>query len=256
MKPSSKTPMDIGGFLRRWTEWRPRDAYNSPVADAIRLIALTGCRRGEAAGLRWENVDLKQGRILLPPQSHKTGRKTGKPREITLPAEAQKIIARPRGRSRRYGRTGNRYAWLEGTGMSAAFALKTAHAVGIRVRIDGDDLELEAAESPPSAVLDLLSLHKADILKLLSPADDGWSPVDWRVFFHERAAIAEFDGGLPRAEAEERAYACCVVEWLNQNPTTSTSGRCLACGAERDLAIRCCRSEPDTIGHAWVHREC
>ena len=65
----------------------------SPVADAIRLIALTGCRRGEAAGLRWGNVDLKQGRILLPPQSHKTGRKTGKPREITLPAEAQKIIA-------------------------------------------------------------------------------------------------------------------------------------------------------------------
>jgi integrase len=66
----------------------------SPVADAIRLIALTGCRRGEAAGLRWQHVDLKQGRIVLPPQSHKTGRKTGKPREIILPTEAQKIIAR------------------------------------------------------------------------------------------------------------------------------------------------------------------
>jgi len=66
----------------------------SPVADAIRLIALTGCRRGEAAGLLWRHVDLKQGRILLPPQSHKTGRKTGKPREIALPTEAQKIIAR------------------------------------------------------------------------------------------------------------------------------------------------------------------
>jgi integrase len=66
----------------------------SPVADAIRLIALTGCRRGEAAGMRWRNVDLKQGRVVLPPQSHKTGRKTGKPREIMLPAEAQKIIAR------------------------------------------------------------------------------------------------------------------------------------------------------------------
>ena len=66
----------------------------SPVADAIRLIALTGCRRGEAAGLRWSHVDLKQGRILLPPQSHKTGRTTGKPREIVLPAEAQKIVAR------------------------------------------------------------------------------------------------------------------------------------------------------------------
>ena len=66
------------------------------VADAIRLIALTGCRRGEAAGLRWQHVDLKQGRILLPPQSHKTGRKTGKPREIALPAAAQAIIARQR----------------------------------------------------------------------------------------------------------------------------------------------------------------
>jgi integrase len=65
----------------------------APVADAIRLIALTGCRRGEAAGLRWEHVDLRRGRILLPPQSHKTGRKTGKPREIILPAAAQAIIA-------------------------------------------------------------------------------------------------------------------------------------------------------------------
>jgi integrase len=88
---------DSGGYRRLFatldkmeTERRVR----SPVADAIRLIALTGCRRGEAAGLRWRHVDLKQGRIVLPPQSHKTGRKTGKPREIILPAEAQKIIAR------------------------------------------------------------------------------------------------------------------------------------------------------------------
>jgi integrase len=66
----------------------------SQVADAIRLIALTGCRRGEAAGLRWQHVDLKQGHIVLPPQSHKTGRKTGEPREIVLPAAAQAIIAR------------------------------------------------------------------------------------------------------------------------------------------------------------------
>ena len=65
-----------------------------PVADAIRLIALTGCRRGEAANLRWSHIDLKQGRIVLPPSSHKTGKKTGKPRIIGLPAVAQAIIAR------------------------------------------------------------------------------------------------------------------------------------------------------------------
>lgn len=79
---------------RMQTERRIRSA----VADAIRLIALTGCRRGEAAKLCWQHVDLKQGRIILPPQSHKTGRKTGKPREIALPAAAQSIISRqPKG---------------------------------------------------------------------------------------------------------------------------------------------------------------
>ncbi len=66
----------------------------APVADAIRLIALTGCRRGEAAGLLWRHVDLKQGRIVLPPASHKTGKITGKPRIINLPAVAQAIIAK------------------------------------------------------------------------------------------------------------------------------------------------------------------
>lgn len=66
----------------------------APVADAIRLIALTGCRRGEAAGLRWRHVDLKKGRIEYPPLEHKAGRATGKPRCIALPAAAQAIIAR------------------------------------------------------------------------------------------------------------------------------------------------------------------
>ena len=65
-----------------------------PVADAIRVIALTGARRGEVAGLRWSHVDLQTGRIVLPPASHKTGRRTGKPRVISLPAVAQEIIAR------------------------------------------------------------------------------------------------------------------------------------------------------------------
>jgi hypothetical protein len=84
--------------------------------------------------------------------------------------------------------------------MSAAHAIKEARAVGIRMRIDGEDLELEAAAPPPPAVLEALTRHKADILVLLRPSVDGWSAEDWQVFFDERAGIAEFDGGLPRAE--------------------------------------------------------
>ena len=72
--------------------------------------------------------------------------------------------------------------------MSAALALKSARAVGIRLRIDGDDLELQAPAQPRQEVLDLLFFHKAELLWLLRPANDGWSPEDWRVFSEERAA--------------------------------------------------------------------
>ena len=142
--------------------------------------------------------------------------------------------------------------------MSAALALKSARAVGIRVRIDGDDLELEAeTPTPPaSAVLDLLSYYKPDILRLLRPSLDGWSAEDWQVFFDERAAIAEFDGGLPRAEAEARAFACCVAEWLNRNPTPSAPGRCLGCGSGELPGDPLLPFGTDTSGHAWLHRAC
>ncbi|MCG8071585.1 MAG: tyrosine-type recombinase/integrase [Candidatus Thiodiazotropha taylori] len=65
-----------------------------PVADAIRVIALTGARRNEIAALRWSHVDLRAGVLTLPPNSHKTGKSTGKPRIIGLPAAAQAILAR------------------------------------------------------------------------------------------------------------------------------------------------------------------
>jgi hypothetical protein len=140
--------------------------------------------------------------------------------------------------------------------MSAALALQSARAVGVRVAIDGDNLALEAPEHPPQEVLNLLALHKADILRLLRPADDGWSPEDWKVFFDERAAIGEFDGGLPREESEARAFACCVAEWISRHPTPSIAGRCLACGAGEGLCNPLLPFGTDTSGHAWLHRAC
>lgn len=63
------------------------------VADAIRVIALTGARKGEIVGLRWRHVDLMGGTLTLPLDAHKTGRKTGQERIIGLPALASAIIA-------------------------------------------------------------------------------------------------------------------------------------------------------------------
>jgi hypothetical protein len=59
----------------------------------------------------------------------------------------------------------------------------------------------------------------------LHPAKDGWSAEDWQLFFEERAAVAEYDGGLLRVEAEAQAFECCVVKWLDLNPSPSGPGR-------------------------------
>jgi hypothetical protein len=102
--------------------------------------------------------------------------------------------------------------------MKAIDALGAARAAGIALAVDGDDLAMEAGSTPPAAVLDALSRHKAGIVALLRPGPDGWSAEDWHVLFEEQAGIAEFEGGLTRAEAETQAFLRCLIEWLNRNP--------------------------------------
>src|SRR5690606_743036 len=50
----------------------------SPVADCIRVLALTGARRNEIAAARWQWLDSKRGVLVLPAGAHKTGKRTGK----------------------------------------------------------------------------------------------------------------------------------------------------------------------------------
>ena len=92
--------------------------------------------------------------------------------------------------------------------MSAALAFTAARVAGIEVRLKGNNLSLTAPSEPPTAVLDALRRHKAEIVVMLRPGRDGWSAEDWRLFFEERAGIGE----LPRAAAEVQAFECCIVE--------------------------------------------
>jgi hypothetical protein len=139
--------------------------------------------------------------------------------------------------------------------MSAAEALRAARVAGIELEIDGGDLLLEAPVRPPAAVLDVLSRHKAGVVALLRPGWDGWSAEDWQVFFDERAGIAEFEGGLPRGQAEAHAAASCIEEWLNRNFVRRPPERCVVCGGDHihepllPLAI-------ELTGHAWLHSSC
>jgi hypothetical protein len=139
--------------------------------------------------------------------------------------------------------------------MTAREALKAAREAGIVIRIDGDDLLLEASTPPPDAVLEQLALHKAGVVALLRP-DRSWTAEDWRALFDERAAIAEFDGELSRPEAEAEAFACCVIEWLRRNPACSNAGHCLSCGQgdRPENPVLPFGTEPDS--HAWLHAEC
>ena len=123
--------------------------------------------------------------------------------------------------------------------------------------IDFDAIEERAAlaaDSVPTCYLDAwaqLQCHRplsvAGAARLHTERD-GWSGEDWRAFFHERAGIAEFDGGLPREEAEARAFTCCVTEWLNRNRKRSPADRCLRCGGGR------ARARPAGAVRNQVHR--
>lgn len=62
-----------------------REANEVPeVLVGLRLALLAGMRKGEILGLQWEWVDLDAAEIRIPPEEHKSGRKTGKVRVVRL----------------------------------------------------------------------------------------------------------------------------------------------------------------------------
>lgn len=58
-------------------------ALRADHADLFRLLALTGARRGEILGLRWEEIDWARSIVTLTPDRHKAGGK-GRGRVIAL----------------------------------------------------------------------------------------------------------------------------------------------------------------------------
>lgn len=140
--------------------------------------------------------------------------------------------------------------------MSPTDALNAARAAGVEILLDGDDLLLEASSKPPAAVLDALSQHKAEVVALLRFPRDDWSADDWLAFFNERAGIAEFDGDMPRREAEVHAFVCCIVEWLNRNPVRSSPDRCLGCEQAALAQDPLLPFGTESTDYAWLHLRC
>jgi integrase len=81
------------GLFRAVAELEGERKITEPAANALRLIALTGARRGEIVNLRGRHLDVTRQRIVLAPHEHKAGRRTGRPKVISLPAAALPILA-------------------------------------------------------------------------------------------------------------------------------------------------------------------
>ena len=55
--------------------WKALDAIDRPYADAVRILLLTGQRRSEVSGMRWDQLDLDAGLWRMPANlSHKNNR--------------------------------------------------------------------------------------------------------------------------------------------------------------------------------------
>ena len=140
--------------------------------------------------------------------------------------------------------------------MNAQQALRDARAAGVRVKLARGTLALQADAQPPASVVVALRQHKAEIVALMEAgAAIEWTTNDWRAFFHERAGIAQHDGGQSRAEAEAFAFERCVIEWQNHNPEPSKPGSCAHCGGAEVTGTTLI---PVLAGdaHTWLHDHC
>ena len=84
--------------------------------------------------------------------------------------------------------------------------------------VTGIESETEAADAA----------HAPHLTAGPSPA---WDATDWCALYDERAAIREYDGELPRLNAERLAFDDCVAHWLVQHPPPATddSDGCVHC---------------------------
>lgn len=76
--------------LVRWEAGGPGVRWR--FCQLIRLLLLTGCRLREVLHARWEWVDWTGGRLIIPAEHHKTGRRTGRARRVLLVPRAMEIL--------------------------------------------------------------------------------------------------------------------------------------------------------------------
>ena len=95
-------PDEARAFLRAIDGLQSQGAVSRTFADALRLLLLTGARKTEILGLRWNEVDFAHGLLSLPPERTKAGGRSGQ-RHISLSPQALALLTDRRNDPDRHG---------------------------------------------------------------------------------------------------------------------------------------------------------
>ena len=112
--------------------------------------------------------------------------------------------------------------------MSVSSILQQCWVLDIELTVKDDNLQVQAPKGIlTSDLLALIKLHKQAIIQAitLTSGSAGSScstredePLDQEAY-EERAAIMEYEGELPREEAERLARLCCIQTTGSSTPT-------------------------------------
>jgi integrase len=93
--------------------WQAADKEGHPFGTIVRLLILTGQRRGEVAGMQWSELDLESGLWTLPRERVKNARR----HEVPLPRQVVEILRNE------VPRIGDKYVFtINGTGAFGGFS--------------------------------------------------------------------------------------------------------------------------------------
>jgi hypothetical protein len=148
--------------------------------------------------------------------------------------------------------------------MTTSALIAEARRVGLSLRLESDNkLKWTSSSPPPPELLARLRDHKADLIAALGNIEHRGHRghrVDeanhWRIFFEERAAIREYDGGLTRPDAEAGALQDTIAHWLARHPLTPgvPEDGCIHCAGALHVDYRV--AVLAGAGHAWLHPTC
>jgi hypothetical protein len=155
--------------------------------------------------------------------------------------------------------TGNRWA-TEATNPSAedskpCSVAQVAHGLP-NESSDRERAEVEGNSGSQSPVAQVAQVAQQNGRGQRGDRPDPWDAEDWQVFFDERAGIAEYNGGVSRAEAEARAFKWCITEMMEQYSEPSLPDQCAWCGEPDITGTSVVPFGTQSHGHTWLHSGC